>query len=258
MFKKNIWLIGGTRDSATIAKMLTAQGIPVLVTVTTAPAQNLYKPDSCLTVIVAKIPVGKIDEFIIQNQISGIIDASHPYAVNISSAVIEVVRKYGYPYLRYERPPIQSHQPNVVYVSSISSLIAQNYLAQKRVLLTIGCNHLHRLQHYQSQAVLYTRILPYPESITKALQAGFTSDRIIAIRPPLNYKLEKALWQLWQIDTVVSKASGEEGGENLKRQLAQDLEIELIIIQRPQLDYPQLTDNVASVLTFCSQIFSAR
>lgn len=253
MSNKNVWLIGGTSESATIAQMLTAQGISVIVTVTTRTAQNLYHPHPYLTIIAGKIPTSDICEFIQQHQIKIIIDASHPYAVNISSAVIAVVQQYGYPYLRYERPQIKSDQSNLIYFSSLSSLIDHNYLAQKRVLLTIGCNNLSQFHNYQSQATLYARILPYPESITKAHQAGFTSDRIIAIRPPLNYELEKALWQLWQIDTVVTKASGQQGGENLKQQLAQNLDIKLVIIKRPQLDYSQVTEKIASVLTFCSQ-----
>lgn len=255
MPKQNVWLIGGTNESVEIARILTSHSIPVVVTVTTLKAKNLYSFNPSLPVIVGKIAITDIPEFIQDNQIKIIVDASHPHAVNISSALIAISEKYHYPYLRYERGEIKSNTPNIIYVSSLSSLINSDFFQQKRVLLTIGSNNLHFFKDYQKQATLFTRILPYPESLFKAIQAGFTNDRIIAFRPPLSYELEKALWQLWQIETVVTKASGKQGGENLKHQLAQDLNIKLIVIKRPQLDYPLITENLSLVLNFCSQFF---
>ena len=253
MSNQNVWLIGGTSDSKTIAQMLASQTIPVVVTVTTASAKNLYSSHPYLKIIVGKIQATDIHQFMQQHQLTIIIDASHPYAVKISAQVIAIAQQYGYPYLRYERPQIMSNQTHLTYFSSISSLLSSDSLQGRRVLLTIGAKSLHLFRNYQSQATLFTRILPYADSLQKAAQAGFSSDRIIAIRPPLNYQFEKALWQLWQIDTVVTKASGQQGGENLKQQLAKDLGLNLMIIQRPPLNYPQKTEKIESVLTFCCQ-----
>ena len=50
-----------------------------------------------------------------------------------------------------------------------------------------------------------------------AIAAGFTTDKIIAIRPPINKELEQALWQQWQISLVVTKASAKAGGEDIKK-----------------------------------------
>lgn len=256
MFDKNVWLIGGTSESVAIAELLTNKLIPVIVTVTTTNAQNLYSENDYLKIIVGKIETENIAKFIKEHQIRVIIDASHPFAVNISTSVISIAQKYSYPYLRYERSQVKSTESNLIYVNSLSSLIDSNLLTGKRVLLTIGSNHLHFFQDYQSQATLFTRILPYTESLEKALQGGFTCDRIIAIRPPLNYELEKALWKLWQIEIVVTKAGGKQGGEDLKQKLAKESGISLIIIKRPQLNYPLVTEKIEFVLTYCSQFFS--
>jgi precorrin-6A/cobalt-precorrin-6A reductase len=115
----------------------------------------------------------------------------------------------------------------------------------------VGYKILPRFKQWQTQAVLFARILPSMESLKVALDSGFTSDRLIAIRPPISLDLEKALWQKWNISLVVSKASGQAGGEEIKQKVAELLGIRLIVIARPKVDYPQQTNDLNDVLKFC-------
>ena len=91
-----------------------------------------------------------------------------------------------------------------------------------------------------------------------AIASGFTSDRLIAIRPPISMGTETALWQQWDISLVVTKASGQAGGEDIKRQVAATLGIPLIIISRPSMTYPQQTFDLGDVLPFCELALSSR
>lgn len=249
-----IWLIGGTSDSAEIAQNLAALSVPYVVTVTT-PTATLYAAS-------AQIVVGCLDRAMMrslcqQHRIAGVIDASHPYAVEVSTQAIAVTTQLNLPYLRYERRNYRAAAPQtdtVIELDSLDRLLAGNYLQGQRVLLTIGCKALPLFQPWQSKAVLFARVLPKVASLETALNAGFTSDRLIAIRPPLNLATEKALWQQWQISLVVTKASGTPGGEDLKRQVAKDLGVSLIVIARPKVFYPQQTSDVTEVLNFCLQL----
>jgi precorrin-6A/cobalt-precorrin-6A reductase len=94
-------------------------------------------------------------------------------------------------------------------------------------------------------------VLPNRESLQTAYNSGFTSDRIMALRPPLTAELEMALWRQWDISTVVTKASGKAGGEDIKQQVVAQLKIPLIIIARPQILYPQQTDSINKLVDFC-------
>jgi precorrin-6A/cobalt-precorrin-6A reductase len=49
---------------------------------------------------------------------------------------------------------------------------------------------------------------------------------------------------------VVTKASGTAGGEDLKINLAQQLNLPLIIITRPVIDYPQVTQSINDGMEF--------
>jgi precorrin-6A/cobalt-precorrin-6A reductase len=90
-------------------------------------------------------------------------------------------------------------------------------------------------------------------SLEAALAAGFTPERIIALRPPISADLETALWRQWEISMVVTKASGAPGGEDVKRKVAAELGVPLIIIDRPFIDYPQQTGDLSTAIAFCQQ-----
>lgn len=246
-----IWLIGGTRDSVIIAEMLTSSRIPFFVTVTTQSAQAIY-PAGC-EIVVGCMDEKEMQSFCQQQKIRIVVDASHPYAVEVSRQAIAVSTALNISYLRYERinyQPAECTKANtsIIELDSFNTLLASDYLAQQRVLLTVGCKVLPLFKSWQSQATLFARVLPKIESLEMALAAGFTSDRLLTIRPPISAALERALWQQWNISLVVTKASGKAGGEDIKRRVAADLNIPLIIITRPQVIYPQQTSRFEEVL----------
>jgi precorrin-6A/cobalt-precorrin-6A reductase len=98
--------------------------------------------------------------------------------------------------------------------------------------------------------------LPSLTALSAAAAAGFSEARLLAIRPPVPLDLERSLWQHWQISMVVTKASGTAGGEAIKQQLAAELNLPLILIQRPPLIFPAQTDQVAAVVAFAQALDS--
>ncbi len=247
-----IWLIGGTAESVQIARLLSSSNLCYLVSVTTTAATELYASIPQTKIIVGQVKTTAMNDFLLAHDIRVVIDASHPYAVTISQGAIAACQRTDIPYLRYERPCAEPQDSPVIEVPTIEALLASNYLEKQRVLLTIGYKSLHLFQDYHQHALLFARVLPYASSVEMATQAGFSSDRLIALRPPVSLALEKALWELWQISVVVTKASGNSGGEDVKRQAAKALGIPLIVISRPPLDYPQVTSNLEEVVKFAA------
>lgn len=249
---RRVWLIGGTHESAKIASAIALAHIPCIVSVTTDSARLLYPPTPCLSVWVGCITPAQILDFLHQNEIWAILDASHPYAVEISQTAIAVAQQQHLPYLRYERPQLCALNCGETYVDSFETLLSSNYL-HGRVLLTVGYRPLHLFQPWQDKATLFARILPSAIALAAALQSGFTPERLVCIRPPISPELEIALWRQWQIQIVVTKASGSPGGEDIKRRVANELGIQLILIDRPTVNYPQQTSDLDVALAFCAQ-----
>lgn len=140
------------------------------------------------------------------------------------------------------------------FVANFETLLAGRSLEGRRVLLTVGYRTLPLFLPWQDRCTLFARILPSVTALETAASAGFTQERLIALRPPIPIQLERALWQKWQIQMVVTKASGAPGGEDVKRQLAAELGVRLVIIDRPKLEYPAQTSDFATALEFCRRI----
>ena len=254
MISERLWLIGGTTESAELASAIASVSRPCTITVTTQAAQSLY-PNPGLQVWVGCLDADQLEQFLQEQQITAILDASHPYAVEISKLAMRIAAKQQIPYLRFERLAVDKPTESfpVISLSSFEALVEGDYLYQQRVLLTVGYKVLPLFQNWQDKATLFTRILPAVTSLESAISSGFSPNRIIALRPPITAELEKALWQQWDISLVVTKASGTAGGEDIKRTVATELGIPLIIIARPTLDYPQQTSDLSVALEFCKR-----
>lgn len=252
-----LWLIGGTQESRHIAEAIASRQFPCTVTVTTEAARSLYQPSPWLRVSVGILSAKELDGFLQQQEIVAVVDASHPYAVEISRSAIAAATYRKIPYLRYERPNLkgESEENRVIEFASFAKLLQSNTLDGRRVLLTVGAKSLSLFSTYHDRATLFARILPTLSSLQIATEAGFSPQRLIALRPPISPELERALWQQWQISLVVTKASGRVGGEETKRAIAAQLRIPLIVMTRPPLTYPQQTSEVEEVLNFCRQSF---
>lgn len=250
--ERRLWLIGGTQESAQLAQALIRVRLPCVVTVTTEQAQRLYPTEPDLRVVVARFNAQTLPRFLEQESIAAILDASHPFAAEISRLAIAIAPQYHLPYLRFERPaPVIAPGPTETWVESFEQLLAGNILEGERVLLTVGYRPLPLFAPWQERAALFARILPSVVALQAALEAGFSPDRLVALRPPVPLGLERALWQHWQISQIVTKASGQPGGEETKRQLAAELGVSLIVIARPAIAYPQQTSDLDVALGFC-------
>ena len=266
--KGRIWLIGGTQESATLANIIAQEGWPCTISVTTEAAMALYPPAPLLRVRVGKLDAFQLGQFLQSESISAILDASHPYAVEVSKLAIATAYQYQIPYLRYERPRLdlisQADHPSFpdlglensqifTGLDSFDTLLRSEILTGQRVLLTVGYRTLPLFQPWQDKCTLFARILPSVPALEAALAAGFMPDRLIALRPPVSLDLERSLWQQWQISLVVTKASGVAGGEDVKRIVARELNVPVAVIERPAVEYPQQTSDVATAVEFCRQ-----
>ncbi len=238
-----IWLVGGTSESRTIARRLSARQLPWVATVASDRACRLY------TGLPGRIRTGRltratIGQFLAGERIRAIVDASHPFAVEIS----QLAAATGLPYLRFERSPVPARPPAVL-LPDLEALLAPEYLENRTVLLLLGVKALPRFRNWHDRTELWARILP--ESQAQALAAGFPGERLILETPPVSPQKERSLWQKLGVQAVATKASGRAGGFATKLAVARELAVPLLTIARPVVDCPARTQDLAAVVRFC-------
>jgi len=232
---KRILLLSGTSEGPLLARALLAAGFDVRATVTRAEArENLFGPLLGDMLVEARgFTEESLAAFLARKEADLVLDATHPFAVRITRIAHAVCLRLGVPLVRYERPDWPP-PPGTRLVDSFAAAAAMLPALGTRVLLTIGAKQLKHFAHLHGSLSLVARILPSVPSLEQALAAGFTPDRLLCLRPPFSREFNRAILAEYRIGALVTKASGREGGVEEKVMAARDLDVEVVMIRRPQ------------------------
>jgi precorrin-6x reductase len=77
------------------------------------------------------------------------------------------------------------------------------------------------------------RVLPVPDSVRKVLDLGIPVSHVVAMQGPSSCALNEALLREFDIATMVTKASGAEGGFGQKVEAALSCGVEAVVVGRP-------------------------
>ncbi len=246
-----IWVFSGTSDGNALACEIASAGHAVVVSTASDYGAELVE-QNCqgLAVIAGRLGIERRRELLRQGGARAIVDATHPYATEISQQLIQLARELALPYLRYERPSVaQAHSAE--HAASIEDAAQLAMQHGRRIFLGTGSKDLASFigadgaEHHQ----WFVRLAPEPLHLQRALDAGIPRARLVAMQGPFSQAANEALWRDWGIDCVVTKDSGDAGGYRAKAAAAAALGIPLIVIDRPALDYPALAQDFGSMLS---------
>ncbi|KXS43883.1 MAG: precorrin-6X reductase [Candidatus Frackibacter sp. T328-2] len=249
-----IYVLGGTKDSREIVKLLLQEGYSVVASVVTDYGQRLLKEIGDIEIVTDRLDKEGIKELISEYGVDTVIDATHPFAEEVSRNGITATSELEINYIRFERKNIELPE-NEFIVKKAGFQAAIDYINQTsgRVLLTIGSKELFKfaegISNFNERVI--TRVLP-TFSVLKECQEhlNIPPANLIAIQGPFSRKLNKQLLLDYEIDLLVTKASGKTGGLDTKLIAAQDLKIPTLVIERPQLSYPKIIDDYKSVIDY--------
>ena len=228
----DILIFGGTTEGRKLAEFCEKEKIPVFVSVATDYGETVLTKSSYIKIIKGRMSVEDMGKFIIQHHIQMIIDATHPYAVEVTKNIQSVCEKISVENIRVCR----EHNTVDNYAKFFPDKQAViDYLNTKdgNIFLTTGSKEAEiftKIQNYQSRCVI--RILPYEENIQHCQNLGF--ENIIAERPSFSVEENIALIHKYNIKFLVTKDSGKTGGFDSKLQSAKECDIECLVIRRPK------------------------
>ena len=159
------------------------------------------------------------------------VDATHPYAVEVTKSVRRACSEAGVPHRRLLRD--RSADTDALVVDSAEA--AAELLADREgnILLATGMKELPAFAGI-SPARLYPRVLPTGDSIAACERAGIPHRNVIAMQGPFSRELNEALIRQFHIVYLVTKDGGKAGGFQEKVQAAENTGIELVLIRRPE------------------------
>lgn len=236
-----ILVLGGTTEGRVAVRTLEEAGKPFFYS-TKGNEQEMHSAH--VVRITGALDETAMEEFCHEN-VRLIIDAAHPFAVQLHRTACSVAARLHLPIIRLERtyPPRDSVSiwcDN--FDDAIHKLIADK---RTRLLALTGVQTINRLRTYwqspEANRTCYFRILDRPESKAIALKAGFPADKILYYHTS---ETEDELHLFTQIrpDAILTKESGLSGGFIQKASAAHQLGIPMYVIRRPIL--PAYTTTV--------------
>jgi precorrin-6A/cobalt-precorrin-6A reductase len=186
--------------------------------------------------------VAGLVRFLAERAIDRVVDATHPFAVQIGDHAKSACGALGVPRLRLLRPPWR-RQPGDRWIE-VEDLVAAAHLLPelgRRVFLTVGQRDLEAFAALELWFLVRTIESPGPSPLRRA--------EWITGRGPFGVHDEIALLRAHAIDVLVTKASGGEA-TYAKLLAARRLGLPVVMVRRPPPPPGPIVDTVEAALAW--------
>lgn len=239
----SVLILGGTREAATLARACADAGVrDCLVSLAgrTAAPQALPLPVR----IGGFGGVEGLVRFIRAEGVTGLVDATHPFAARISSHAVQAVAQTGIPALALQRPGWVKQAGDIwLEVADLAAAVTALGIRPRRVFLTIGRQGLPAFAAAPQHHYLVRTIEPVGDALAVPHLAELNA------RGPFDARAEAELMARAQVDVLVTKHSG--GASTYgKIEAARMLGLPVVMIARPATGHMPATQSVDEALAF--------
>ncbi len=228
-------IFGGTTEGRLLAEALLEAGKPALVCVATDYGAEQITPSECVEVRTGRLDAAGIRELLLAEKPEVVVDATHPYALEVSANIRRACLEAGIECLRVCREG-QAGQGggDCVRFGTLPELIEWLRGREGIVFNTMGAKEaaaFTSLPDYRER--VFIRILPSLEGLTACLELGYPARHIICMQGPFSQALNEAMFQSAGARILVTKDSGPQGGFGEKIGAAQALGMRVALLTRP-------------------------
>lgn len=252
-----IMIAAGTQDGRELTGLLLEHSYKVIASVVSHYGSELLKKyGDNLVINEQPLDENGLEKYFKLHDVKIFIDASHPYAINVSKNAIAVCQKLNVSYIRYERNLTDlTKTHNVIVVDSYQAAIKAAADLGNNIFLTTGSRNLEKFTatpELKNKNII-ARVLPTAEVVALCEKLGLTPASIVALQGPFSKELNLELFRRYNADLIITKNSGSLGGTDTKLAAASALSLPIIVIDRPKLDYPQIGNSYEDILKFVEE-----
>ncbi len=227
-----ILIFAGTSEGRMLIDFFSNHAISITACVATEYGEQLILKNEFVHVIPKRLNLGQMIDLMKDSSFEYVIDATHPYAREVSINISEACKKTKLAYFRIVRS--SNTHDDCVYVPSYEA--AADYLncTEGNILLTTGSKNIEiftTVSGYSDR--LFPRILPMTDGIEKCLALGIKAKNIICMQGPFSEEMNIAMSKQVGAKFIVTKDSGDSGGFPDKYHAAKKTGAALIVIGRP-------------------------
>ncbi|UWQ27673.1 cobalt-precorrin-6A reductase [Leisingera sp. M523] len=239
-----ILLLGGTTEASQLAKTLAETGADAVFSYAGRTANPVSQP--LPTRVGGFGGADGLAAYLKREAISYVVDATHPFAAQMSTNAVHACEAAGVSLCAFERPAWQAGEGDTwVHAGTIDEAVNALPDTAARVFLAIGKQNLTQFA-VKPQHHYLLRLVDAPEA---NLPLPHTTVEIA--RGPFDAAGDTALMQRHGITHVVAKNAGGAGAA-AKLTAARNLGLPVIMIGRPQVPKRPILGSVAEVMAWLS------
>ena len=242
-----ILLFAGTTEGRQIAGHCAGAGICADVCVVTQTGADLIEARDGLRILVGALDADAMREMMERTRYRLAIDATHPYAREVTENIRAACEKTQTPYLRVKRESVPAAGPVFDTVEEMAAFLNETP-PEGVVLSALGGKSLAALTAVHGFAArVWARVLPSEAVTAQAAALGYPADHIISAKGP--FSVEENLAHLRQSGAryLLTKESGKTGGYPEKAEAARLCGAELLTLRRPQEDGVSAAEAIAQI-----------
>lgn len=246
-------IFGGTSEGRMLSECLCRNKIAHTLCVATDYGEEVLEPSEYAHVLQGRLDTQQMEDLIRREQCFVVVDATHPYAVEVSKNIRKACERTKMKYLRFlrDKESVIDVRSDVL-VSSATEAAAYLDGQEGAIFLTTGSKELpaftagvHKTER------LFVRVLPSAAVVASCRELGLEGKQICAMQGPFSEEMNRALLQQTKAAWLVTKDTGITGGFPEKVRAARSLGVRLVIIRRPEesgFDYESVLQVLEAVL----------
>ena len=227
-----VLIFAGTTEGRTLSEYLSENRIEHTVCVATEYGEEVLSASPYMTIHQGRMGVSEMEKLMQTGSFAAVVDATHPYAVEVTANIREASQEAKLPYLRLKRWLDAETEGSVFYFHTNEECVVALEKTEGNILLTTGSKELAT---YCSNPLvkdrLYVRILPGMESISICTELGIKGKQMIAMQGPFSTEMNEAILHQYEIACMVTKKSGRQGGYPEKLEAAKRAGIPVYVIE---------------------------
>lgn len=259
MKERNILVFGGTIEGRRVSEYLSGKKAAHTFCVATEYGEEVLDMGPYMTVRQGRMNQEEMCLFMEQGAFCAVVDATHPYAVEVSKNICSACEKESLPYFRYLRPDAddcgkEQELSGQAMVFVDSSKEAADYLEQRsgQIFLTTGSKELHVFtEGISDKSRLFVRVLPSSEVMASCRALGLEGKQICGMQGPFSVDMNEAMMRQVKAVFLVTKDTGISGGFPEKIEAARRLGVTPVVIRRPEetgYDWEELKKQLEKIL----------
>lgn len=239
-----IAVFAGTAQGRKLALVLCETQREVWVSVATAYGKELQEAAAPPNLRVRMGPMDRreMTAFLREKEISAAVDATHPYAREVSQNLRAACESCYIPCLRLRREETPLENCLLAEDAVDAARICKDLPGN--ILLATGAKELDVFcREPKLRDRLYPRVLPMAGSLERCRENGIPPSRIIALQGPFSHELNLALMRRFSIAVLVTKDGGTTGGMPEKLSAAREHGAKVVVLRRPPAQGAEFTEE---------------